>query len=147
MTAAGGQLQPAEQLFAHFVVGNSTRFVGFPVLARTELEGRLTGIGVPWTDEEVEALGRLVRLGKLDAKTLLSVFPYRTNASVRAKLRCLQKNDPDNKWTPPKPDRGVNWDFIEVLEAECEESPSSETCTPEANSPYSPPPGPADVDL
>jgi len=86
--------------------------------------------GLEWTKEEIEALQRLVRLGRLDINTFSSVFPYRTPAAVRKKFYAMRDHAPE-EWTPPSPHRAINWDAIEILEDKCqqEQSAKSETST------------------
>ena len=115
-----------------------------PFPARLSLEMPLARL--EWIEEEIEALARLVRLGRLDRETIVSVFPYRTIGGVRKKIRDLRDDNPDH-WTPPPPNRGINWATIEVLEKECEKSQLSETCTQEVSSHCSPKNGLADGDL
>ena len=85
-------------------------------------------MGRVWTDKELEALQVCVRVGRVDAETLQKVFPYRSPNGVRHKLRALQRED-HKKWTPPPPEPPINWQLIEIMEAECEESELSQTCT------------------
>ena len=73
-----------------------------------------------WTEEEIDALLRIVKMGRLDSKTIAAVFPYRSVAAVRKKWGTLKSDDP-SKWTPPVPDRGINWDRIEIMEQEWEQ--------------------------
>jgi hypothetical protein len=89
-------------------------------------------MGRPWTDDELRALHVCVRAGRVDAETLQQVFPYRTINGVRHKLRSLQRED-RKKWTPTPPEPPINWQLIEILEAECEESESSQTCMEEVH--------------
>jgi hypothetical protein len=90
-------------------------------------------MGRPWTDKELEALSVCVRAGRVDAETLQQVFSYRSANGVRHKLRALQRED-RKKWTPPPPEPPINWQLIEIMEAECEELESLQTCTEEAPS-------------
>ena len=85
-------------------------------------------MGRPWTADELRALRVCVKAGRIDPDTLGQVFPYRSPNGVRHKLRALQKED-RGKWTPPPPESPINWQLIEILEAECEESESLRTCT------------------
>ncbi|MHA2068289.1 MAG: hypothetical protein ACXABY_28335 [Candidatus Thorarchaeota archaeon] len=90
-------------------------------------------MGRTWTDDELKALRVCVKAGRVDSDTLGQVFPYRSPNGVRHKLRALQKED-RKKWTPPPPEPPINWQLIEILEAECEESESSEICMEEVPS-------------
>jgi hypothetical protein len=90
-------------------------------------------MGMTWTTSELKALSVCVKAGRVDAETLGKVFPYRSANGVRHKLRALQRED-RKKWTPTPPEPPINWELIEILEAECEESESLQTCTQEVHS-------------
>lgn len=86
---------------------------------------------LPWTEEEITALHRLVQIERATNKHFRKIFPYRTLDSVNNKLTSLRAQDPE-RWIPQARVREIQWELLDDLEREassCDESDSLETPT------------------